>query len=95
MPCRRTVRVDGLLRGPQGHAPRLQLMDDVLQVLDAAGEPVDARDHQRVARTKKLQQRRQLAPALQPRPAHFFGADHVAAGRSWLVRSWSMVETRA
>lgn len=40
-----TVRarsINGLLRGPEGYATLIELVDDVLEVPDGTGQPVDA-----------------------------------------------------
>ena len=55
--------VDWLL-GNLGRPTALQLMDDVLQVLHQAREPVDAGDDQRVAGTQEVEQDLKLSPQL-------------------------------
>src|SRR4051812_17470154 len=72
--------VHGLLGRAQGDAATPQLVDDVLEVLQRAGEPVDARDHQRVAGLHELEQHLQLGPAVTSRTAGRLGADHATAG---------------
>ena len=47
--ARRRPSVDRLLRRPQHHALRFQLMHDVLEILHRPGQPVDPRHNQGVA----------------------------------------------
>src|SRR5450631_637204 len=54
------ARVDRLLSSLQHHSASLQLIDDVLQILDAACKSIDPSDDKRVARTQETQESRKL-----------------------------------
>jgi len=57
-------------------------VDDVLEVLERAGEPVDPGDHERVALAQEVEQNLELRPAVARGAAPLLGPDHLAAGRS-------------
>ena len=60
MPCRQRPRVHRLLGRAQADALLLQLVHDVLEILQRAGEAVDTGDHERVAGLDEVEQRPQL-----------------------------------
>ncbi len=72
-----TARVDRLLSCLQRHSAGLQLMDDVLQVFDAARQPIDPSDDERVARTQETEQGLKLRSASPVRSAFRFSSDYV------------------
>lgn len=55
-------RIDRLLGSLERYAPALQLVDDVLQILHRARQPVDTRDDQGVAFAQEVEQDLQLGP---------------------------------
>jgi hypothetical protein len=61
--------------------PGPDLANDVLQVCDAAGEAIDAGDHQYVARMEEIENDAQLVSPLRGRAAALLGSDDVTAGR--------------
>src|SRR3954471_11154489 len=75
---RRRAGVDGLLGRPEMRTLRLHLAHDVLEVPNGAGEPVDARDHQFVARAQKRDDARQFGSALARGAGDLFRADDLA-----------------
>ena len=46
----RASRVDRLLSGLQHDAVRLEIENNILEIFDAAGKPIDSRDDERIAR---------------------------------------------
>jgi hypothetical protein len=69
-----------LLSRSQCHSSFFQLVDDVLQILQGAGKPVDARNDKSIAWPKKIEQDLKLGSAVTACAARFFGANHVATG---------------
>jgi hypothetical protein len=57
-------------------------VDDVLQVADAAGQAVDAGDHQGVAGAQEVEKAQEFGPAVAARARRLLGADHFAASSS-------------
>lgn len=58
-----------------------QVGDDDLQITEAAGQPINARDHQRFSWMDEVEDRFQFRPPLQARATLLLGADHAASGR--------------
>src|SRR5215213_5834770 len=77
---RRRAGVDGLLGRPEMRTLRLHLAHDILKVPNGAGEPVDARDHQFVARAQKRDDARQFGSTLACGAGDLFRADNLAPG---------------
>jgi hypothetical protein len=59
----------------------LEARDDGLQITETARQPVDPRDHQRLARMDEIQDRPELGPPVEAGPALLLRPDHAAAGR--------------
>ena len=76
--------IDRLLGRLEGHPFAAQLVDDVLQIFDRAGEAVDPGDHEDVAVVQKVEQQLQLSAACPPGTASLLGTDHPAAGGAQL-----------
>ena len=77
--------IDRLLGRFEGDAFGAQLVDDVLEVSDRAGEAVDPGDHEGVALVQEVEQELQLGAALAPGTASLLGTDHLAAGGAQLL----------
>src|SRR5205823_6652632 len=58
-----------------------EFVDDVLQVPNAARQPIDPGYHKGVSGPEKVEQNFEFASAATARAARLFGPDHVAAGR--------------
>jgi hypothetical protein len=65
----------------QGDTSGLELVHDVLEVLERAGQTVDASNNERVAGTQKVEQHLQLGAAIAPRAAGLLGTNHLATRR--------------
>jgi hypothetical protein len=66
----------------QGHPALPKIVDDVLEVAHVTGEPVDPRDHQRVALAQELEQGLQFFSPLGARAGNLLIPDDGAAGGS-------------
>jgi hypothetical protein len=75
----RCASVDQLFGGPQGSAAGLNGAHDVLKVAVAAGEPIDAGDHENVTAAKEIEDRPQFLAAFRRGAAAFRGLDQPAA----------------
>ena len=75
-------RIDRLLGCAQGDATKLQIMNDILQILHRSGESVDARDHQGVTWSKEFEKDGKFGSSITARTTFFLGADHGASGSS-------------
>ena len=73
---------DRLLGGFERDPPALQFVDDVLQVLHGAREPVDAGDDQRVAFAQEVEQDLEFGPRATLGTRLLLGADRLASGRA-------------
>lgn len=73
--------IDRLLGRHQGRAPLLERLHDVLQILDAACQAVDTRDHEGVSGPQERQQQGEFGAAVARGPADLLRAHDVAGGR--------------
>ena len=72
--------VDRLFSRLQGDATLPEVVDDVLQVAQRTGKPIDPGHDQRIPLAQELKQRRQLLPTLGAGAGDLLGSHHGAAG---------------
>jgi hypothetical protein len=72
--------VDRLLGGLQHDAVRLEIENDILQIFDATGKPIDSRDDKRISRPQEREEILQLRSAVAPRRCGLLRTHDVAAG---------------
>src|SRR5262249_38216017 len=70
--------IDWLLCDPKDYASGLECADDVLQIADRAGEPVDPSDHKLVALAHEFQPQVQVGASVAAGAGSFFHPDYPA-----------------
>src|SRR5262249_9767953 len=72
--------IDWLLCDSKDYASGLECADDVLQIADRAGEPVDSSDHKFVTLAHEFQQQLKFGAAVAAGAGRFFHSNYSAPG---------------